>query len=87
MKEKPYYKTLKEKYRIPLSKEATDEEIQEWYEKSTEQSKQLIEKYGEHSWNIFDFANLLRNEEISESHFRELVRFCFDECFKELNKL
>ena len=50
-----------------------------------ETRKQLIEKYGKHSWKIFEFANLLRNEEISESYFRELVRNQFNECFKELS--
>lgn len=49
--------------------------------------KQLIDNYGEYSWRIFEFANLLRNEEISESHFRELVRHQFEECFKQIDKL
>ena len=87
MEEKPYYKTLKEKYAIPLPKKPTDKTIQKWFKKDREQTEQLIENYGEHSWNIFDLANALRNEEISESHFRELVRFCFEECFKQINKL
>ena len=89
MKEnKPYWKSLKEKYFIPLPKnksfeEATEEEILEWYEKDREQANYLIEKYGSCSWRINELANTLRSEEISESHFRELVRYCLDEHFKE----
>ena len=85
---KPYWKSLKEKYFIPLPKnkslkEATVEEISEWYKKDREQANYLIEKYGSCSWRINELANTLRNEEISESHFRELVRYCLDEHFKE----
>ena len=85
----PYWKSLKEKYFIPLPKnkslkEATEKEISEWYKKDREQSKYLIEKYGSCAWRINELANTLRNEEISESHFRELVRYQMHECFKEL---
>ena len=88
MKEnKPYWKSLKQKYEIPLPdksfEEASDGEIIEWFEKDREQSKYLIEKYGSCSWRINELANTLRNEEISESHFRELVRYCLNEYFKE----
>ena len=87
---KPYWKSLKEKYFIPLPKnksfeEATEEEVLEWYKKDREQSKYLIEKYGSCAWRINELANTLRNEEISESHFRELVRYCLDEHFKNLS--
>ena len=86
---KPYWKRLKEKYEIPLPdksfEEASDGEIIEWFEKDREQSKYLIEKYGSCSWRINELANTLRNEEISESHFRELVRYCLDEHFKNLS--
>ena len=91
MKEnKPYWKSLKEKYFIPLPKnkslkEATVEEISEWYEKDREQANYLIDKYGSCAWRINELANTLRNEEISESHFRELVRYCLDEHFKNLS--
>ena len=47
------------------------------------QETPLIEKYGSCAWRINELANTLRNEEISESHFRELVRYCLDEHFKE----
>ena len=85
---KPYWKSLKEKYFIPLPKdkslkEATVEEISEWYKKDREQANYLIEKYGSCAWRINELANTLRNEEISESHFRELVRYCLNEHFKE----
>ena len=87
MKNREYWKVLKEKYTIPLPdksfEEASDDEIIEWFEKDREQSKYLIEKYGSCSWRINELANTLRNEEISESHFRELVRYCLDEHFKE----
>lgn len=87
MEDKPYWKRLKEKYFIPLPdksfEEATEEELLEWYEKDREQTNYLIEKYGSCSWKINELANTLRNEEISESHFRELVRYCLDEHFKE----
>jgi len=82
--ETPYWKQLKEKYEIPLYGELMDEEVFKWYEKDREQSEYLIEKYGSHAWKINELANTLRNEEISESHFRELVRYQFEECFKEL---
>jgi hypothetical protein len=88
--EKPYWKSLKEKYFTPLPKnksleEATVEEISEWYEKDREQANYLIEKYGSCAWRINELANTFRNEEISESLFRELVRYCLDEHFKNLN--
>jgi len=83
--EKPYWQQLKEKYEIPLNGELMDEEVFKWYEKDREQTNYLIEKYGSCSWKINELANTLRNEEISESHFRELVRFQLEECFKELN--
>ena len=87
---KPYWKSLKEKYFIPLQKnksfeEATEEEVLEWYKKDREQANHLIEKYGSCSWKINELANTLNNEEISESHFRELVRYCLDEHFKNLS--
>ena len=75
----PYWKQLKEKYVIPLPKEPTDENILEWYKKDKKQSEELIEKYGSHAWRI----NELANEDISESHFRELVRYQLAECFKD----
>ena len=89
MKNREYWKVLKEKYTIPIPdksfEEASDEDILEWFEKDREQSKYLIEKYGSCAWRINELANTLRNEEISESHFRELVRYCLDEHFKNLS--
>ena len=80
---KPYWKSLKEKYEIPLNGELMDEEVFKWYKKDREQANYLIEKYGSCAWRINELANTLRNEEISESHFRELVRYCLNEHFKE----
>lgn len=84
MKEKPYWKELKEKYTIPLDENKDD--VFKWYEKDRKLSEELIEKYGSHAWRINELANHLRNEDISESFFRELVRYQFAECFKELSK-
>ena len=90
MEDKPYWKRLKEKYFITLPdksfEEATEEEVFKWYKKDREQANYLIEKYGSCAWRINELANTLRNEEISESHFRELVRYCLDEHFKETSE-
>ena len=87
--EKEYWKQLKQKYEIPLPDKsfegATDTDITKWFEKDREQANYLIEKYGSCAWRINELANTLRNEEISESHFRELVRYCLDEHFKNLS--
>lgn len=86
---KPYREQLNDEYSIPLPsksfEEASDEEIHEWFLKAQEQSKFLIDNYGESSWNILELANTLRNEDISESKFRDLVRKEMDKCFKRLN--
>lgn len=85
---KEYYKQLKEEYNIPLPnksfEEASEDEIHEWFLKDMEQSKQLIDKYSESAWNIHRFMELCRAEEISESYFRQLVRYEMDKCFKKL---
>ena len=49
-------------------------------------SKQLITNYGESAWNIEQFMKLCLAEKISESLFRELVRYEFEECFNKLKK-
>lgn len=85
MKDKEeYWKQLNEEYSIPLSKEASDDELQEWYKEYRKQSINLMQKYGESAWHINDFANSLRNEDISESLFRSLVRMEMDKCFWRL---
>jgi hypothetical protein len=48
--------------------------------------EQLIAKYGESAWKIEQFMKLCLAEKISESLFRELVRYEFEECFNKLNK-
>ena len=77
----PYWKILNEEYNIPLIKG----EEQEWFEKDQKQSKKLISNYGESSWNMLELANALRNEDISEGFFRQLVSYEMDKCFKRLN--
>lgn len=85
---KEYYEQLKEEYAIPLPnksfEEASDDEIHEWFLKDQEQSKYLIDRYGESAWNAHRFMELCRAEEISESCFRELIRKEMDKCFKRL---
>jgi hypothetical protein len=85
MENKKYWQQLKEKYEIPLNGELMDEEVLKWFKKDREQANYLIERYGSHAWKINELANALRNEDISESHFRELVRYQFEECFKQLS--
>ncbi len=84
MKDKQYYLQLKEEYAIPFPENATDEQVFEWAEKDKKQRTYLIDRYAETAWDVNSFANLLRNEEISESHFRELTRMAIDKCFKKL---
>lgn len=80
--EKPYWQQLKDEY-SKLPKEASDEVILKWYEQYEIQRKQLLEDFGEISWVLNDFSNLLRSETISESHFRELCRYELDKRFKK----
>ncbi len=75
---KEYWLQLKEEYSIPLPKNPTDLEAMEWAEKVRKQSTDLISDYGEVSWNIHDFMELCRADKISESCFRELVRYEID---------
>jgi hypothetical protein len=81
MENKEYWQQLKEEYAIPLPE---DNEINKWFLEDREQVNYLIERYGESSWNIHGFMELCRAEKISESHFRELVRYEMDNCFKKL---
>lgn len=83
--EKPYWQELNDEYAIPTNGELIDQEVVKWFEKDQAQSKYLIDRYGESSWNILEFANALRTEEISESFFRQLVRYEIDKCFKRLS--
>lgn len=63
----------------------TDSEIPENFEKikelvlkELEDEKILIEKHGSLSWKIFEIAEKWRADEISDSHFRELIRSVVD---------
>lgn len=86
MSNKPYWQQLNEEYSIPTNGELSDQEVIKWFEKDQKQSNYLIDKYGESSWNILELTNALRNEDISESFFRQLCRYELDKCFKR-NKI
>lgn len=85
MKEKPYWQELNEEYNVFPNGEIMDGNLEELIKKDREQSKYLIDKYGESAWNIHRFMELCRAEDISESFFRQLVRQEMDKCFKRLN--
>ena len=85
MKTKPYWQELNEEYNLSPNGELMDGEVEKYFIKDLKQSKYLVDRYGESSWNINEFANALRNEAISESYFRQIVRYEFDKCFKRLN--
>lgn len=69
-----YWQKLSDKYIEDVGNK-TDEEIREWYKQYTKLQNHLSKLYGESSWRIHEFFELCRAEEISESKFRELVRF------------
>jgi hypothetical protein len=81
-KPKGYWERLSEKY-IRDTVNKTDEEIREWYKQHTKLQNHLSKQYGESSWRIHEFFELCRAEEISESKFRELVRFEMEENFEK----
>ena len=82
---KDYWDKLNEEYHN-FPQEKTDENILEWYNQWDIRSKKLNEKYGNISWLMLEIANMLRNEDISEGKFRELVRFCLDKELKETSQ-
>lgn len=75
---KEYWKQLVDECSIELPKESTDEQVHIWAEKDEEQREYLLNNYGESSWNIWRFMELCRAEDISESMFRQLVRYEMD---------
>ena len=77
MEKGTYWDKLNEEYHN-FPQEKTDENILAWYDAWQIRSKKLNEKYGHVSWRLLEVANMLRNEDISEGKFRELVRFCLD---------
>lgn len=79
---KEYWKKLSDKYVEDISVK-TDEEIREWYKQHTKLQNHLLKRYGESSWRIHEFFELCRAEEISESKFRELVRFEMVDTFEK----
>lgn len=79
-----YWQELNEEYSIPFDDE--NENILDWVTKEKQQRDTLIDKYGESSWNIHRFMELCRSEAISESMFRQLVRYEIDKvCEKQKN--
>jgi len=79
-----YWQELNEEYSIPFDDE--NENILDWVTKEKQQRDTLIDKYGESSWNIHRFMELCRSETISESMFRQLVRYEIDKvCEKQKN--
>lgn len=78
---KPYWKKLKDKYL-----KANSEDIFKWYKQNIVQRNFLLRRFGASSWNINDFANMLRADKISESHFRELVQYEMNENFNKILK-
>ena len=74
-----YWEQLKKKY---FKKDSED--VMEWYKRYQVQTKILLSRFGRSSWEINDFAHLLSNEIVSESHFRELVRYEMNESFTKI---
>lgn len=60
-----------------------EKELMEWYKKTSEENQRLIDEYGELSWEIDELSRSLDNEKISNSKFRELVRYVVDQNFKK----
>lgn len=82
VKKMEYWQKLSDKYIEDIANQ-TDEEIREWYKQYTKLQNHLSKLYGKSSWRIHEFFELCRAEEISESKFRELVRFEMEENFKK----
>lgn len=83
--EQGYWKELNDEH-LQLPKEETEDSLKVWYDAWTTRNKELNKKYGHISWRLLEVANMLRNEDISEGKFRELVRFCLDKELKEESK-
>jgi len=79
---KDYWDKINEEY-INFPQEKTDENILAWYDAWKIKNQELLDKYGSISWLMLEVANMLRNEDISEGKFRELVRFCLDKELKD----
>lgn len=81
-KEQEYYEYLHNKYLIkPTS--LTDKGILIWSEKEKKQTNKLLKHYGASSWFIEEFLMLVYLNKISNSHFRELVRYEMNENFQQ----
>lgn len=82
--EKEYWIELTEEYDVYPGGELMHEKVTKYYDKNKEQTDYLLNRYGESAWNIHRFMELCRAEEISESFFRQLVRYEMDKCFKRI---
>lgn len=82
VKKMEYWKKLSDKY-IGDTANKTEDELRVWFKLYDIRNKRLTKLYGESSWRIHEFFELCRAEEISESKFRELVRFEMEENFKK----
>jgi hypothetical protein len=77
-----YWDKINDEY-LQLPKEETEESLKAWYDAWKIKNQELLDKYGSISWLMLEVANMLRNEDISEGKFRELVRFCLDKELKD----
>ena len=76
-----YWDDLSDEY-LQIPQPITDENAVVWYETWKIRNKDLLDNYGGLSWLLLELAQKLRMEEISESRFRELTRFCLDKELK-----
>jgi hypothetical protein len=73
-----YWEELSDKYLFNLEG-MNSSQITKAHREHQKQEVEMISKYGESSWNIQEFAQLLFAEKISMSKFRELVRYEMNE--------
>ncbi len=80
--DKPYHEILKHKYFFKEDSES----IQTWHTRYNKFANFLFKRFGTSAWRINEFANALRAEDISESYFREVVRYEMHENFNRIVK-
>lgn len=79
---KQYWEKLSDKY-IEDTSNKTSDELRVWFKLHNIRNNRLLKHWGNSSWNIQEFTDLLYSEEISQSKFRELVRFEMEESFQK----
>lgn len=82
MKNKQYWEKLSNKY-IEDTTNKTSDELRVWFKLYNIRNNRLLKHWGNSSWNIQEFTELLYSEEISQGKFRELVRFEMEKSFKK----